>query len=239
MRIRQIITTMPPMRTNDARVGVDPRLWLLVSPALPVGGYSYSQGLEYAVAAGWIRDAAQTREWIAGLAGSVLAHQELPLLARIHRCARSGDAAGVARWNAYQLASRETFELRREDAQMGAALKRLLQALEGAHACAELPAEIAFVTSFALACVGWQISVADACAAFAWVWFDNQVAAAVKLVPLGQTEGQRLLLGFADGLGALTARALGCADDDLGMTAPGLAIASSAHEGQYSRLFRS
>lgn len=227
------------MPTTENRIAPDPRLWLLVSPTLPIGGYSYSQGLEYAIGAGWVRDAEQAGDWIGGLASTVLIRQELPLLARIHRCAQGGDTAGVAYWNAYQLASRETAELRREDTQMGAALRRLLRTLQGPAACSELPGELAFVSSFALACVAWQIGVADACAAFAWVWCENQVAAAVKLVPLGQTQGQRLLLGFAERLPALTAQALGCADDDLGMTAPGLAIASSAHETQYSRLFRS
>ena len=215
------------------------RLWLLLSPALPVGGYSYSQGLEFAVAAGWVSSFAEARAWIAGLAAVVLPHLDLPLLARMARAARAGDRAAMTYWNAYLLASRETAELRMEDLAMGRALQRLLGDLGDGEGSDLLPAQPTFAASFACAGLQWQIGDTELCAAYAWVWSDNQVAAAIKLVPLGQTDGQRLLLELADGLAALTRQALACADEDLGMTATGLAIASAAHETQYTRLFRS
>jgi len=215
------------------------RLWLLLSPGLPVGGYSYSQGLEYAVTAGRIAGFADARDWITGVAEAVLPRLDLPLLLRMARAIRAQDDDALAAWNAYLLASRETAELRREDRNMGHALRRLAGGLLGRPRVVDALSSPTFAASFAEIGVFWQVPDADLCAAYAWVWCDNQVAAAVKLVPLGQTDGQRLLLELTDRLDALTARAAACADDDLGQAATGVALASAAHETQYSRLFQS
>ncbi len=224
---------------KSPHIPMDPRLWLLISPALPVGGYSYSHGLEHAVAAGWVSNLADARGWITGLARDVLPRLDLPVLARVYRCAQDDDEPGIRHWNAVLLASRESAELQREDSEMGEALKRLLTDLVGVDAIKSLPGKSAFATSFALACLNWGIDVADACAAYAWVWCENQVAAAIKLVPLGQTEGQKILLEMVMQVHELAELALAASDEDVGITCPALAIASAAHETQYSRQFRS
>lgn len=217
--------------------GIDPRFWMLLSPALPVGGYSYSQGLEYAVQAGWVGDYAGAADWIGGVAESVLPRVDLPILARLHGALAAGEEAAVARWDACLAAHRESRELLCEDRRMGAALARLLDALD--VDAAPLPARPSFATSFAAAALAWHIDVRRTLAGYAWVWCENQVAAAVKLVPLGQSQGQQLLLRLAARLDDIVGRALAAADNDIGQSLPGLALASALHETQYSRLFRS
>jgi urease accessory protein len=212
------------------------RLLQLASPALPVGAFSYSQGLEAAVEAGEVRDAASAARWI----GDVLEHSvgtmEVPVLLRLVDAWAAGDAAAVARWNAEFLASRETAELRAETTQMGWALARLLADLGVPRI--EL-AEVAFPTAFARAVAHWGIEPGAVSIAYLWSWAENQVMAAVKAVPLGQTDGQRLLLELGGRLEALAARAAALDDDELANFTPGLALASARHETQYSRLFRS
>jgi len=225
--------------TTEASVRWNPRLWMLISPSLPVGGYSYSQGLEYAVQAGWVSTGDDARGWILDLAERQLPVLDLAYLLRLHAARSAAGEAEFARWNSELLAWRETAELRAEDLAMGGSLVRLLRGLDQLPGDFQLPTRLTFPAGFALAGYAFGESAASTCAALAWVWLENQVAAAVKLIPLGQTEGQRILLDAADRLDDLVARALACADDELGATAPGLAIASAAHEMQYSRLFRS
>ena len=126
---------------------------------------------------------------------------------------------------------------------MGYSLRKLLTELEGTNeeARAHLARleEIAFPTSFACAVARWKISAEPALVAYLWAWLENQVMAALKAVPLGQTDGQRMLLKLGDRLAAIAARAASLDDDELGSFAPGLALVSSQHETQYSRLFRS
>ena len=227
-------------RTHDPSFQrIDPRLWMLISPALPVGGYSYSQGLEYAVHAGWITTADDVEQWLFDLGENLLTLQDLPLLCRLCNALEASDHTALARWNARLLASRETSELALEDSQMGAALLRLLNELEPAAIQHTPPTKIAFATAFAFVCNHWHISKPEACSAYAWVYFENQIAAAVKLVPLGQSQGQRLLLKLASRIAGITQRGMSCNDDNLGFTAPGLALASASHERLYSRTFRS
>ena len=216
------------------------RLLQLASPALPVGAYSYSQGLESAVEAGIVTDAASARRWIEDVLEQSVATMEAPVLARILRAWKSGDAQAAARWNALFLAGRETAELRAETVQMGYSLARLLADLgedgEGRLAAID---EIAYPAAFAAAAAAWNIDEARAITAYLWSWIENQVMAAVKLLPLGQTEGQRMLLALGERIGPLAERAAALEDDALCNFAPGLAMLSSTHETQYSRLFRS
>lgn len=216
------------------------RLWLLLSPALPVGGFSYSQGLEQRVACGAMTSAADVRRWVQGLAHHTLAWVDLPILLRMWQCAELSDADGQARWNARLLACRDTAELRREDREMGRALARLLDGLAGGDEPEPALAEPSFAASFARACRLWGVPRREALTGYAWVWCENQIAAAVKLVPLGQTAGQGLLLELADDLDELADSAESCADDEIGRTAMGLFLASAGHETMQSgRLFRS
>lgn len=219
------------------------RLLQLASPALPVGAYSYSQGLEAAAEAGLVHDAPSAQQWIADMLDLSLARMEGPVLLRLHDAWQDADQSAVASWNALFLASRETAELRAETAQMGYSLARLLTDLhaDGAQYFADLQAlpEIAFPTAYACAASHWQIAASDALLAYLWSWLENQVMAAVKAVPLGQTAGQRMLLQLGGRLAAVAAEINTVEDDAMGNYTPGLALLSSRHETQYSRLFRS
>jgi urease accessory protein len=215
----------------------------LASPALPVGGYSYSQGLEWAVESGQVRDRSSAARWISGVLHGNFANFETPLLVRLLRCWLASDREGLAHWNGVYLAARESAELRAETVQMGYSLKGLLLQLGilPERMALELRAlePASYPAAWSAACAGWDIAEDSALTAHAWSWLENQVLAALKLVPLGQVAGQELLLE----LGATIPRVVGAArtqgDDELSNFAPGLAIASSRHETQYSRLFRS
>ena len=216
------------------------RLWQLISPALPVGAYAYSQGLEYALEAGWLKNETDVYNWIKGQLQHNLAHLDIPILQRIYQAWQQDDHDNVNYWTRYLLASREAAELKTEDQNLGRALAILLTQLEldqaEPYTVVQQPA---FVTLLALAAVRWQIALTEIAQGYLWMWCENQVAAAVKLVPLGQTSGQKMLHALADAIPAAVDSGLQLSDDDIGMSAPGLGIASAMHESQYSRLFRS
>jgi urease accessory protein len=228
------------MNSTDTRIIP---LLQLVSPTLPVGAYSYSQGLESAVEVGVVRDSASARRWIGDLLDYSLARMDGPVLLRLIESWSVGDDGAAARWNALFLAGRETAELRAETLQMGYSLKKLLMELEETdeEARARLAGleEMSFPAAFAFAVAHWQIPAQQALVAYLWAWLENQVMAAIKLVPLGQTDGQRILLALGERLAATAERAASLSDDEIGSFAPQFAILSSRHETQYSRLFRS
>jgi urease accessory protein len=219
------------------------RLLQLVSPALPVGAFSYSQGLEWAVESGRVRDAVSAAAWIADALRFSVSAGEAPALAALMRAWRADDGAQVAHLNACFIAMRETAELRAETLQMGHSLTRLLRELEDIPPAMKKALcsfdEIAFPVAWAAAAVQWGVEEATATQGYLWAWLENQVMAAVKLVPLGQTAGQKMLLGLSAAIPALAESALARADDDWQNFAPALAHASSQHETQYTRLFRS
>ena len=217
------------------------RLLQLASPALPVGAYTYSQGLEWAVESAVVRSESTTRAWLEGLLDHAVGLLEAPLFACLLQAWLDGDDDGIRQLNAEFLASRETSELRAETVQMGYSLRRL---------AAEMPdcdlepfflqmAETAFPTVWTAMAAAWKIPVTEALCAYLFNWCENQVSAAVKLVPLGQTAGQRLLYGLGKRIPEIAARALNLPEERRSNFAPGLAIAGSLHESQYSRLFRS
>ncbi len=219
------------------------RLLQLASPALPVGAYSYSQGLEAAVDAGLVHDAASAGNWIGDVLAYAVARLEAPVWWRLHAAWSAGELERVAHWNDIFRSTRESAELRAETLQMGYSLQKLLLEIgefdQPALAQLRSVTDITFPAAFAFAVVKWEIPARSALIAYLWAWLENQVMAALKAVPLGQTDGQRLLLelaallpGVADAAGAL-------ADDDLCNYTPGFAILCSRHETQYSRLFRS
>ena len=219
------------------------RLLQLASPALPVGAYSYSQGLESACEAKIVRDKNSARQWINDVLRFNTATMELPILARLYRAWQSQDLKSATYWNHHFLASRETAELRAETEQMGYSLAKLL--LDGKFCDASELASLndlqpkGFPAAFSFAAVSFSVPVDEALTAYLWSWLENQVIAAVKLVPLGQVAGQSLLFDLGQDIPSLVERALSLADDDLCNFAPGLAILSGQHETQYSRLFRS
>jgi urease accessory protein len=216
------------------------RLAQLVSPGLPIGMYSYSQGMESAVADNWISNPEEAKAWILGIMRSNLLRVDLPMLARLYTAWTNSNAEQVDEWSQMLLAYRETAELRMEDQQTGQALARLLLAIgfEQMQTWVRNPnTTLAMVFSFAA--VSWDIPKQETLLGYIWSWLENQVLCAVKLIPLGQVAGQRLLIELADELPALVELALTFSDDDIGSSAFSLVLASSRHEMQYSRLFRS
>lgn len=216
------------------------RLWQLISPALPVGAYAYSAGLEYAVEAGWVRTEADLAEWAAGQIEGPLAWLDLPVLGHLYDAWQADDDGSARRWTAFLLASRETSELRAEDRHLGRALARVLADLGTAEARDwDTDRNVCWAALFALAAVRWGIDREAAAAGYLWAWLENQIAAGVKLIPLGQTAGQRVLLRVSDRIPSAVERARGIDDSAIGASAPGAVLASAAHETQYTRLFRS
>lgn len=216
------------------------RLMQLTSPALPVGAFTYSQGLEWAVEAGWVRDVASLRDWLEGLIDDALLHLELPLLYRLYCACKASDSDAVDKWARQLYASRESHELRLEERNRARALVSLLGDL-GMPGMAEWREALLICQAapFAYAAHHWQICREDCLLGYAWSWLENQVSAAIKLVPLGQTDGQRLQLGLGERLPDVVSAAMRLPDSEIGAGAPALAMASARHETQYTRLFRS
>ena len=216
----------------------DLRLFQLVSPALPIGAFTYSQGLELAVETGWVSSQAQFEEWLTGQLKFSLATLEIPLLARMLDAVAQQDDKALVEQAKTLLAWRETKELRMEEKQRGAALARLLPELGVALSEDRLAAcQLTQLAGMALAATEWNIPRDKLFAGYLWSWLENAVMAGVKLIPLGQTQGQQTLQRMAP----LLERVVNELDvtSEPGSVTPALAIASSRHETQYTRLFRS
>lgn len=215
------------------------RLLQLASPTLPVGAYTYSQGLEWAVESGAVKDEASALQWIGDLLQWNMGRFETPLLAQMLAACADQDLAYLSQLNARYLASRESAELRAETLQMAYSLLRLLKELQTEEVLASQLAAPSFPAVWASVAVSWEIDHDDALSAYLWSWIENQTMAALKTVPLGQTAGQRILLALGRQIALVTQQAR-----DLDMAAysnfaPGFAIACCRHETQYTRLFRS
>ncbi|MFZ5483620.1 MAG: urease accessory protein UreF [Pseudomonadota bacterium] len=216
------------------------RLLHLASPTLPVGAYTYSQGLEWAVESGALRNEAAALAWIGDGLAHGLARFEAVYLAHMLRAWHDDDLARLTELDSEFIASRETAELRAETLQMGHSLARLLADLpEFAEARLTGFAEPSFPLVWSRAAAHWAILAEDAVAAYLWAWAENQVMAALKAVPLGQTAGQRLLLALGERLPELARHAAAAPIENTHNLLPALAIASSRHETQYTRIFRS
>ena len=216
------------------------RLLQLASPALPVGAFAYSDGLEYAVHAGWVRCASTAQAWILGRLRGCLGRVDAPMLLRLHDAWAAGDTARATAHSQMLLAMRESAELRATDRHLGTALARLLVTLDVAEAELWTHGErTTYAAMFALAAARWTVAADVAAMAYLFTWAESQSIHAVKLVPLGQSAGQRILSLAAEAIPPIIALAAAMADDDIGAGAPGLAIASARHESMYARLYRS
>lgn len=216
------------------------RLLRLASPALPVGAFGYSQGLEWAVETGTVRDETSAEIWIGALLRSTFARFELPAFSAFCDAWAGNDADRAARLNADYVATREAAELRAETVHMGAALRAALVAggdidVQPLHALKSL----AFPTAFAFAAAKWDIPCREAAVAYAFAWVENQVSAAIRLVPLGQSAGQGILAKLSPEVVAAAETAVDLLEEAWSNFSPLYAIASCRHETQYSRLFRS
>lgn len=224
------------------------RLLQLASPSLPIGAYSYSQGLESAIDLGLVHDAASARGWIGGQLLDVIKCFDAPLQWRLLQAFAERDGAAVRDWSERWLASRDTLELRAETVQMGYSLRHLLVALLGDEPRdAGIPELLELLDTASL-----SLPVAYACAAAAlgvpapaallgavFSWTENQVLVCVKTVPLGQVAGQKMLLALSPIVEKAVCAAQELPDAALSNWAPGLSLLSMRHEVQYSRLYRS
>ena len=216
------------------------RLLQLASPALPIGAFAYSQGLEQATLLGWVNDEDTAAEWIAGLVTEVLPRLDLPVLAEAYAAWAAGDLARVQQLSAFLQACRESAELAAEDRHLGAALARVLHGLGVSQAEPWISdPDATFVALFSLAAMHFQIPLRSAALGFLFTWLENQVAAASRLIPIGHIAGQRVLSKVLARLPDAVNRGLDTPASAAGFLAPGLAIASALHETTYSRLFRS
>jgi urease accessory protein len=229
-------------------------IWL-ASPALPVGGFSYSEGLEAAVDKGLVSSEAQAAYWLSDQLHISLARGDLAAIAKAIPAWRRGDIGRVIELNEWILQTRETHEFRLQTDQMGRSLAQWHQALNGQSAAAlaqfaqRSPATncedadsrhpTTYPVAFALAASSTLASTRDCCLAFAFGWGENMVSAAVKSVPLGQSAGQRILARLADEIPRAVDFAVQLQDSQRQAFSPMLAILSAQHETQYSRLFRS
>lgn len=219
------------------------QLMWLASPALPVGGFSYSEALETAVDSGRVTGEAQASRWLRDQLQLALGRSELPLLAQAIAAWRAGDAARVRMLNDWVLATRESRELRAQAEQMGRSLVEWLKNRavpdERVAVLAALPPAPSWPVAFALAAAQTGAPTREALLAFAFGWAENLVQAALKAVPLGQSAGQRILAALVEDIPPAVERALAMGDHERQAFAPMLAILSAQHETQYSRLFRS
>ncbi len=216
-------------------------IWL-ASPALPVGGFSYSEGLEAAVDAGLVHDEGSAADWLAGQLQLTQARGDLAVAAKAVLAWRRHDLADLQSLNAWVLQTRETAELRQQSEQMGRSLLEWLRNHDSARpdqidACAQM--QPTYPVAFALALSATQAPLRDGLLAFAFGWAENMVQSAIKSVPLGQSAGQRILARLAHEIPAAVAHAMALPDSARQAFSPMLAILSSRHETQYSRLFRS
>ncbi len=212
----------------------------LTSPSLPIGTFAYSQGLEFACDQEWIKDEVSALSWIVGLMRNTQTYLEVPILLRLYDAWKSNDFKKVEYWSKYLLASREAKELRDEDHYIGKALSKLLLDLGTPQASNIIDTQyVTYATAFSLAAFNWQVNKSDCCKGYVWAWCENQVNAAIKLIPLGQTAGQRMVSSLIKEIPDLIETGMQLDDDEIGSTAVGLGIASANHETQYSRLFRS
>lgn len=215
----------------------------LASPSLPVGAYSYSQGLESAIATGLVSDEASARVWIAGMLRKIVAGYEAPVLWRLLQAFAERDANAVFRWNEAFIATRDTVEARAETIQMGYSLSKLVAEWNTADAplitlIEQLP-ETSFPAAYACAATALGLPPQEALLGMLFSWAENQVLVCVKSVPLGQVAGQRLLLSLQPQLEQAWLQAQQLADHELSNWAPGLSLLFMKHEVQYSRLYRS
>lgn len=216
------------------------RLLQLISPSLPVGAFTYSQGLEWSVECGWVEDEHALSQWVEGILQTGMAYVEIPLLVRLYRACAEEDETALDYWCDYLLASRETRELRDEERNRGRALASLLPEL-GLQAPESWQPHFrrCQLAGFAYAAQQWSIPLDEAAPGYLWGWLENSVLAGVKIIPLGQTAGQRVLADLAEQIPEVTRLGLWLDDEQIGASCTAMAIASSRHETQYTRLFRS
>jgi urease accessory protein len=215
----------------------------LASPSLPIGAYSYSQGLEAALENGLVHDETTARRWIADTLDQVITRFDAPILWRLLHAFGMRDEATVSLWTERFIAARDTAEFRAETIQMGYSLGKLVIDLNIADEALQRiltgQPEMPLPAAYACAAVALKVPPGAALLGMLFSWAENQVLVCVKSVPLGQVSGQRLLLSLQPELEQASHTAQHLADHEIGNWAPALSLLSMQHEVQYSRLYRS
>ena len=236
------------------------------SPALPIGAFAYSQGLEYTLEAGWCKNADDVEQWIKSVMIHGLGGVDLPILKRLHQAwsayvneqeyeheqadnknrnieslsSQSLNPQSLKTWNATLLAFRETKELYLEDIQVGDAFKQWHKSQSAEHLeKLELVDKPTVACMYALNGVIKGLTVEECLIGFVWTWLENQITSASKAMPMGQTDGQNIIRHLIPEIEAVVENAMQLEDDDIGSGLVGLSMSSALHENQYSRLFRS
>jgi len=224
-------------------------LWQLISPTLPVGGFNYSEGIEWLVEAGEITNGDRLQRWLSQELGQGSIRVETAIMARAYRAVQTGNPeiginqASLQYWNQWLTASRETQELRQQSLQMGRSLRKLL--LDLTPSIEPLLTFIApsdpchYAIAFGIGAAFWQIDLSQTVLGYLHSWVNNLISAGVRLVPLGQTDGQRILFNLMPEITRQAREILTLEDDELYSCSWGLSLASMGHETQYTRLFRS
>lgn len=243
--VTMVMTTRTGMTTADRSAASLLRILWLASPALPVGGFSYSEGLEAAVDAGLVHDEASAGAWLGDQLHLSLARSDLAVVAQAIPAWRQQDLARIAELNHWVLQTRETLEFRLQSEQMGRSLLEWARQLGelGAGVFEQLQAAQLQPPTYPVACAcaaaSTDASVRDSLVGYAFGWAENLVQAAIKSVPLGQSAGQRMLARLALQIPAVVDHSMALGDETRQAFTPMLAILSARHETQYSRLFRS
>ena len=230
-------TTMTTMATSTD-LPLLQLIWL-ASPALPIGGFSYSEGMEAAVDASLVKDEETAADWLLGQLHLTLARADLAVLAQAIPAWQSRDLERIAALDAWVLQTRETSEFRQQTEQMGRSLVEWLKSVRPELVEGLAHTHLTYPLAFALAASATGASTRDCLLAFAFGWAENMVQAALKSVPLGQSAGQRVLGRLSRDIPDAVDVALALHDEDRQAFSPMLAILSARHETQYSRLFRS
>ncbi len=213
-------------------------IWL-ASPALPIGGFSYSEGLEAAMESRLVATESEAMAWLSDQMQVALARSDLAVVAQAIAAWRQADLARIHALNEWVLQSRETSELRLQSEQMGRSFIEWLKSVQPELTRSlNLPSPT-YPVAFALAAAGTEAPLRDCLLSYAFGWAENMAQAAVRAVPLGQSSGQRILQRLAAEIPAAVDHALAQTEDSLQAFTPMLAILSAQHETQYSRLFRS
>lgn len=225
-------------RLRETRFASQVRLLQLASQTLPTGAFAYSSGLESLLDLGLLTSERECIDYLCSLLDTVVVHQELPLFVRMFEAVEERNTARLKRLSAYLLASRETREFQQQEQQMARALSRVLVEVHPDRGSA-FAAPTTFSEALALAAHFYELDRDEAALLLVYSWVEPQVTALARLIPLGPLAGQRVLDRVLGHVPDALVRALSVRDDEIGASAPALAVASSLHETQYTRIFRS
>ncbi len=236
----RMYTPMKPAVGSNLTFLSQIRLLQLLSPVSPVGGYSYSQGLEWAVGEGWVNDEDSFARWVSELISSTLSEQDLPLLRKLYVSVKEGNFGEVKHWSQFSIAVRDTAELRFEERCRAEAMLKVLESIKPLHSdCVREDFLNTPLLSMAWFCVQNNIELQALLTAYAYNWLENTVVTGMKIIPFGQSAGQRMLYGLGEELEDAIKQSLNISDDCIGISLPAISMASSSHEVQYSRIYRS